>query len=236
VIVQKFFMSRKLSGIFFFESKLLLLKKLKQIIFSPFFLLFAWSENQTEINQRFKNHIKLFFSNRRMPKSVKDPAPIPGCLRMPVKMTLRRVLVPDASNSTVLRLFTDERTTWYIQIDDLAVHLTPDIKIWHGCISRSQDCDVWKIERRVEKTDQFKTMIIFESCPKTKRYKIDELIKFVHQSGAIFSNTETRDLGLLTNKEERKNKPVPKIEPDRNLLAPPETEQLYYYILPPKDD
>ena len=44
------------------------------------------------------------FRNRRMPKSIKDLAPIPGCLRMPVKMTLRRVLVPDASNSTVLRL------------------------------------------------------------------------------------------------------------------------------------
>jgi hypothetical protein len=39
----------------------------------------------------------------------------------------------------------------------------------------------------------------------------------------------------LANKDERKNKAVPKIEPDRNLLAPPESEQLYYYILPPKD-
>ncbi|CAG5104665.1 Oidioi.mRNA.OKI2018_I69.chr1.g1433.t1.cds [Oikopleura dioica] len=182
-----------------------------------------------------------------MPKSIKDLAPIPGCLRMPVKMTLRRVLVPDASNSTVLRLFTDEKTTWYIQIDDIAVHLTPDIKIWHGCMSKSQDCDVWKIERRVEKTDQFKTMIIFESCPKTKRYKIEELMKFVYQSGAIFSNTETRDLGYLDLQDKKKAIEMTKNEPDGNFLAPPRASEKstiyldipsndYYYILPPKEN
>ena len=119
---------------------------------------------------------------------------------------------------------------------------------------------VWKIERRVEKTDQFKTMIIFESCPKTKRYKIEELMKFVYQSGAIFrcfpfhplfskensSNTETRDLGYL-DLQEKKKVEVTKNEPDGNFLAPPRTSEKstiyldipsndYYYILPPKEN
>ncbi|CBY32705.1 unnamed protein product [Oikopleura dioica] len=66
---------------------------------------------------------------------------------------------------------------------------------------------------------------------KTKRYA-----KSSWKINSRFSNTETRDLGLLASKEDKKNKIVPKIEPDRNLLAPPEAEQLYYYILPPKEN
>ena len=51
-------------------------------------------------------------------------------------------------------------------------------------------------------------------------------------------------MGFLENKEEKKMKIVEKKEPDRNLLAPPETDPIYfnipsndyYYIMPPKED